>query len=93
MISGSNPGVGEPSQIHSHRPWGPPYFLYNGYQTIPVGKAGKGVALTIQRHPVSTLKKYTSTPPLCLRRFKVKLYTFSYHFEQESYYISNISTK
>ena len=47
---GSNPSEGEIFRTCSYWPWGPPSFLYNGYQVFPGVKSGRGVMLT--PHPL-----------------------------------------
>jgi hypothetical protein len=41
--------AGEIFRARPDRPCGPPSLLYNGYRVFPVGKAARGVTLTI--HP------------------------------------------
>jgi hypothetical protein len=36
-VRGSNPSGGEIFRTHSHRPWGPPSLLYNGYRLSFLG--------------------------------------------------------
>ena len=54
---GSNPS-GARFSARPDRPWGPPSFLYNGYQVFPGGKIGQGVLLTT--HPLLVLWSWKS---------------------------------
>ena len=66
-IRGSNPGGGEIFRTCPDRPWGPPSFLYSGYQVFPRGKERLGRDADPSAPSSAVVKKeqsYDSTPPM-----------------------------
>jgi hypothetical protein len=62
IVRGSSPGGGKIFRTSPNRPWGPPSFLYNGYQIFPGVKAAGTWYWTPIPSSAEAKRKWSFTP-------------------------------